>query len=523
MDINGKGLRVLAFYLLLLFPLSGFGATTYVEGLDHWPVMSLKEAVRLGLEKNFDLQAQRTELPKADSDVEAQKARFDFTLDAAAQASGERIAGGDALTGTGARTQVARVGLARQFKTGLSSQLSLQSSRAVGNTLSMLRDPEYRTGLELDLRQPLLRNRGADVNTTDLLQAQLTRKQADLLFSAQAQRLAQAVELAYLDLAQAIHVYQFRIESRDLANRLLEANRQKLEIGVIPVSEMQEAETAVAARDELVLLARQQVESAGNRIKGLLGIMQDYPLEKHFYRTENLPLPGQEFPSLEQALELALRTRPDLEAARLEVASRQLRIAYQQNSRLPQLDLVATLGVNGLSGEGKNGFSSDDRRDYPDSLQRMSEADGYQWMTGLEFSLPLGNRAAEAGYRRSVQERRQAVYNLKSAENTVETEIIDALVQVRRSLERFQVGGRFEKLAETTLEQEMERLHVGLSDTFRILDFQDKVIAARISKVTALADYNRGVANLYLAMGRNLERFDMTAMHVEEDHASENN
>jgi AcrR family transcriptional regulator len=95
--------------------------------------------------------------------------------------------------------------------------------------------------------------------------------------------------------------------------------------------------------------------------------------------------------------------------------------------------------------------------------------------------------------------------------------ILVYLVTVKRSLERVGVAERFEGLAQTTLSQEMERLKEGLSDTFRILDFQDDVIGAHIRKTSALVDFNQGLANLFRAMGNNLERFDIVAAMPEKE------
>ena len=68
---------------------------------------------------------------------------------------------------------------------------------------------------------------------------------------------------------------------------------------------------------------------------------------------------------------------------------------------------------------------------------------------------------------------------------------------------------RFVSLAETTLKQESRRLDEGLSDSFRILDFQNSVISARIRKAAAVADFNSGLADLHRAIGDNLSRYNI--------------
>jgi outer membrane protein TolC len=61
----------------------------------------------------------------------------------------------------------------------------------------------------------------------------------------------------------------------------------------------------------------------------------------------------------------------------------------------------------------------------------------------------------------------------------------------------------------------MERLKEGLSDTFRILDFQEDLIEAGIRRTMALADFNQGLANLYRAMGMNLGHHNIATVAPE--------
>ncbi len=276
----------------------------------------------------------------------------------------------------------------------------------------------------------------------------------------------------------------------------------------------------MVSRDEQVIFARQQVEILANQLRDLLGIRPEDTLYKEPFVTEEIPGKKQTFPDLEQTLDIALEKRPDIQKQRIAIANQNIKLEYYANQKLPRLNLEATLGANGLSGGDRPIISLADPTvlksspqvgSYGNSLSRMSDADGYEWYAGLRFSYPLGNRASEASYRRAGLEKRQAVYGLKRLEETAEKEVKNSLVTVNRSLERISVAERTEELAETTLAQEMERLKEGLSDTFRILIFQNSVIQARIRKTSAIVDFNQGMANLYRAMGTNLERFDIVS------------
>ena len=475
-------------------------------------LLSLQEALYRGLERNFVLQAERLNVPMSREDVSVESARFDPVVDAVVSATGERTpTASDSFDEAYSRRRLygAAIGLSKEFRSGLDARLALENARQSSNAASSALDPEYRTFLLLDFTQPLLRDFGSAVNSADLQVADQRLQQARLGYLDQAERLVETIELTYFELARAHEILRLRIESRELASELLDGNRQKFEAGIVPITEVQEAETAGAARDEQVVFARQQMEIAANRLKNLLEISHDDPLAAALIRTETLPGTEQIWPPLESALSTALQDRPDLERQRLEIVSRDIRLAFFQNQKLPRLDLEASLGVNGLSGDLQSPASASaqaNRGDYWRSVDQAASGDGYVWFAGLRFDYPLDNRAAAARYRRAGHEKSQALYRLKGLESTVETEVRNALTAVERGFERVQVAERFQQLADITLSQEMERLREGLTDTFRVLDFQDSVIEARVRKANALVDFNQGLSRLFRAMGANLER-----------------
>ncbi len=506
-------------------------AEEYVEDLTHWPVLTLQRALERGLSSNLDLRIESISMQISEENQIAEDANFDPTIDASVSAQTQKTPTSSAFSEDAfslQRTYAGEAGLSKMFRFGLDSRLAWRSSRVSDNSTIEGLAPQYRSFLVLDLTQPLLRDFGVKTNTTNLRIAETRVRQATISTIDRAQSLAAQIENAYYVMAQAIQVYGYRIESRELAHQLLDGNSEKFASGLIPITEVQEAETAVASRDEQVLTARQDVEMAGNRIKSLLEINNAGSITRDFFRTDPLAGIDQPFPSLDEALALALHNRCNLEQQRLEIIARDIRLEFDTNQTLPRLDLDATFGVNGLSGEGRSiefvGYPSSDSPQtgsYADSLERLAQGDGYEWFAGVNFSYPLGNREAKARQRRSDLEKKQAIYGLKRLETTVETEVIDGLIAVNRSLERVKVASRFEVLAQTTLHQEMERLREGLSDTFRILDFQDKVIDARLRKVTALGDFNRGLANLHRAMGTNLERLNIVYKTQNREFANE--
>jgi outer membrane protein TolC len=480
--------------------------------------LTLREALAMGLARNFALQVETLDVPIAQTETTVEAARFDPALEASGATGDERTPTASAFSTSAYDTQriySGEAGIRKAFRFGLESRLGVETERLTNNSAVTGLRPQYRSFLIFDLSQPLLRDFGREVNTADLRLARNRSRQAAYDFLNRAQGLGAEIEAVYYDLARALAVLRFRQESLALARELLAGNRRKLAAGLVPVTEVQEAETAVASRDEELLLARQELETGFNRLEELLAVQGRSLLRPEPFQVEPLPEPARSYPDFEAALAGALANRPDLKRERLEIRNRKIELAFYANQKLPRLDLDATLGVNGLSGKAREvafaGIQSTSAftGDYFDSVDRMANGDGYQWFAGLTFSYPLGNRAGEARYRRADLEKRQAIYGYQQLENEIVTGIKDGLVEVESSLARLAVARRFENLAAVTLEQEMARLQEGLSDTFRVLDFQEDVINGRIRTAAALANYHQGLAGLYRAMGLNLQRHDI--------------
>lgn len=484
------------------------------------PLLTLKEAIARGVAENLDLQVAALEIPKRREDVTAERAAFDPAIEAAAQAGEARILTGAVLYSNDyqlLKEISASAGIRKRFVTGMQGRVSLETYRLENNSLADALDPQYETVLLFNLTQPLLKDFGTEVNTTGIRLSENAVRQGVFGYLERAQQMAAEIEKTYWSLAQARFTLGYRLDALALARELTEGNREKLDRGMISVTQVDQARTAAADREEAVLSARQRMETLSNALKDLLEIRTGDPLSEGILRTTPIPNADPDYPSMDDAAASALERRPDLRRARVALAAQDIRLAYFENQKLPRLDLNGTFGLNGLSGDERPVRLFGDETvtgldgDYLDAWDRMAAADGYQWEVDLRFSVPISNRAAESRYARTRIGKQQLLLGLKRLEGGIETEVKNARVTVGRALERVAVAARFERLAEGTLNQEMARLREGMSDTFRILDLQDDLVKARIHKVAAVADYHRGMADLHRAMGTNLERFNIAA------------
>ncbi|PLX97030.1 MAG: hypothetical protein C0621_00900 [Desulfuromonas sp.] len=468
--------------------------------------LTLQEALKLGISHNLAVKVEALSIPLATAAKVTEEAAFDPTLFATLSSTGSRTPLASTLTPAEtlfSREEALSVGMEKRLQSGGNASLVLQQLQATAESTSLI-DPEERSVLLLQLSQPLLRDRGAAATTLELQLAKSRQEQALLGYRDRARLLVSAIESACYDLAEAQAQVAAQQEGEHLAEELLGANRRRFEAGIIALGEVQQAETALAARTQQRVIVEQQRDLARQTLATLLGPPPGRAAS--MLTVADLAQLTPVAPAdLAAAATRALRLRPDLEQQRLALEQQGLQLEQAQQALLPRLDLEATLGVNGLSGEGTGGYA-DGRGG---SLGSMAVADGYQWSAGLTFSYPLGNRAARQKRVQRQQEQRQALLQLQQLETAIVSEVESSILRWQHGEARLAAAQRYAELARLSLAHEQARLDEGLSDTFRLIDFQQQMVDASVTQLTAAADLARAAAALRGATGDNLETFSI--------------
>ncbi len=480
--------------------------------------LPLKLALTIALENNLDIQIQKVSVSISEKGIIEQDARFDPVL--FGEASDRRLEQQTSSSLSGSPIskldeQFGRLGIRKLFKFGLEAETYFETSRYRNNSSFEGLDPQYRSMLILSLRQPLLQDFGHKINTTNI---QIAENKLEIMKKNFVFQVIQTLDLSeqtYYNLSKAMQTLRLRKESLQLAKNLLQDNQDRFDAGLTHIGEVQEAETAVASRMEKVIEAGQELKNASNALKNILQIASDCPLYPLTVLAQESVPAIEKYSGHDKSLNLALQNRPDYLQKKIEMSNKNIVLKYTKNQLLPRLDILGTFGLNGLSGEAKTiSFAGERSRspfggDYADSLDHLADSDGYEWMFGLSLEIPIGNRADRSRYDQARLDKKMAVMELKNIEDSIDLEIKVALENIKSSEERISVTDRFVSLAAKTLEQEEERLKNGLSNTFRVLVFQTSLIDAKIKKVRAQTDYQKGLASLYRAMGTNIDRRNM--------------
>jgi len=282
------------------------------------------------------------------------------------------------------------------------------------------------------------------------------------------------------------------VRSQALAQQLLEDNIRRAEIGVMSPLDITTARAEVASREEEILVARRAVRDNENRLKQLVTgeVEQILTLQVGIDR----PALGVPFTrEVREAFRVAVEKRPDYQQIILQLNRNRIRLVVDKNAELPSLDLVASYGLNGLD------------PDLGRAIDQLTEARFASWTVGVNFSMPIPNRTANAERKISELTVEESLLQIKQLEQTILVEVDNALGEIETARERIEASRVATILAAESLDAEQEKLRAGSSTTFNVLELQRNLAEVQADQLRALLDYNNAVALFHLSTGKTLE------------------
>lgn len=467
--------------------------------------IDLQSAIRAAVEHNYALQFSRLDPVVAEAGVVRAEAAFDWVFFASTQYNSNESEQISSSTFQPARDErdiiQASLGLRRQMATGgtLTIRQDFQYTDTINNSsgLSFSPDPAWESTLTVRADQPLLRGFGTDVAREGLLLARNTERDSLANLKAQAINTVLETETAYWELFRARH--NLRIVQR-LLERGIETQREiriRAEVDADP-AEVADADARVQERMQTVIQSQTAVREASDRLKRAMSDPR-FPVagEVLLLPTERPVDQAIEY-GLFDAYQSALRRRPEIYQALLSLDNTAIRRRVAENGLLPQLDLRAQIAISDLDDE----FASSLGNAYGFSRQ--------SWLLGLNFELPIGNRAAEATRNeRRVQQLQASI----AYQNTVQGVIAEVRTSLRRTRDAYErigqsIGNRL-AAANRVRVLDIQRDTIAVNTPERLnLEFQsqERLAAAEQAEIAALVDYMVGIANLHAAMGTALER-----------------
>ena len=190
----------------------------------------------------------------------------------------------------------------------------------------------------------------------------------------------------------------------------------------------------------------------------------------------------------------ALEERPDYKVFQVAVRSRDIELVVAKNQKLPVVDLAATFGLNGL---GHNTAQS---------LKTMGKLNYNDLEASLSVEVPIGNRAAKAGYLEARLNKVKALLEFKNAQDDIIIAIKRDVRNVLTNLKQIRSTRAARELAEERLRAEEEKFNVGTALILDVLEAQTLLAEAESAERSAIVEYNKSLIQLERDKGTLLER-----------------
>jgi len=507
--------------------------------------LSLREALAMALENNKDIEVSRQNVRIAEFDYLGAQGLYDprFTT----QAFYERIespissflAGGQ----NGSTIQSDYTGTARlEGQTpvlGGNYRLDFSSVKLNTNNQFVALNPQYPTSLTFSYTQPLWRGLKIDQTRRQIQIARKNLTLTDTQFRQRAIDTITNVQRAYWDLVFSLRNLQVQRDAVSTARQQLEHNKRLVNEGQLAPIDVVAAEAQISSFEQRVFGALEEVSRNENNLKNLIAQDQKANLwSESIVPTDSVDLAAPVV-SLPDALKTAMENRPELQQSDVLKEINQIDQKFFKDQTKPGIDLVGTYGVTGLAGSVSSNivnpltqtsllqrqridelsalagldplpvippqqFSQDLLGGYGQSLQNLLANRYGTARIGVQISLPLRNRTAEANLGRTLVEGERIGTQRKQLEQTIQVDVRNALQSVRSSEARLRAAVATREANEQQFASEQRKLDVGQSTVFLVLQRQNDLTDSRSQELRAQTDLNKAIADLQRATGNAL-------------------
>jgi len=463
--------------------------------------LTVDEAVKMALDHNVDMNADRLDPQISDTRVAAAAGAFVPTLNTSVQSNNQLQPPASFLIPTSTRTDVmsTNAGMSQRLPWfGTTYNVGWTTSHTNSNSFLNSFNPLLQSGLSVNVSQPLIRDLAIDPARQQLLVSRTNRDIADTRLRESLVHTTANVKSAYWNLVSARDTVNARRATLELAQELGRVNKAKVDVGSSPPLDLVSAQAEVAANQEQLIIAETSVKQAEDLLRVL--IFDPTVRENWNVALEPIDSPpvGTSLVDVEGAVTRALAERADLHRARKDIQNAQVGEKYANNQRLPDVRLNASYQASGLGGTQvlrSGGFPGTivgpgTITPFGTVVGQLFASDFPTWAVGLNVSYPIGRSSDEANYARAKLEHSQSEQRLKSAESRAILQVRDAAWKIEMNAKRIETARASRELAEQRLDAERKRFEVGMSTSFLVIQAQRDLAQAKTNELSSVLAYD---------------------------------
>ena len=461
--------------------------------------IGIQEAILLAMQNNQSLVVERLNPQITRTFEKEELAVFDPVLNADVS---NRRAVAERLSRAGSDTEVSTidsltgsVSLAKLFSTG--TVLELEGSTSYTDS-SLYSDTFTANRLGLTVTQALLQGLDIRANLARVNQARVDTLISQYELRGFTEVLLEQVESKFWDYALAERQIEIYTNSLDLAEKQMTETQERIKLGALAETELAAAQAEVALRKENLINVRSTLAKERIELLRLLNPSPAIDWNRDIVLEYDTAIPDVKLDDVDRHVQLALKMRPDLNQARLQIQHGDLEVVRTKNGLLPKMDMFISFGKTGYADTFSNASDKIDKGNYDVTF-------------GLALELPPLNRSAQAQHSRAILSKLQLRKAMENLTQLAQVDVRSAYIEVTRAREQITATAATRDFQEEKLRAETEKFRVGKSTSLLVGQAQRDFVASQIAQTQAVANYLKALITLYRMEGSLLQRRGISA------------
>jgi len=429
------------------------------------------------------------------------------------------------------------------FPTGTEFQAGMTNNRTSTNFgFFNLYNPYLQSALTLTITQPLLRGFGVLPNTRLIIEAKRTIQVGQSQLEQQVMATTAQVSNDYWELVYARENVKVEEAALGVSQRLYEENSRRLEIGTLSSLDVLTAQSQVAS-DKQALVQAQSVQLQDETT--LLNDITKNPLDGPLLSAEITPITAISTPDtgenvrIQDAVKEAWQKRPELKQAALNLENAGTDVKATKNELLPSVNIFGQYVATGLGGVQTSTMTTPTGTFLPglpvvdstgapvfdefqatavttasqvvfpggagQDLGRVFRGNYSSFEGGINLTLPIRNRAAQADNAQALLNERQQKTQYRQEQNTIFVSVRNALIAMQEDRASLAAAEEARKLAVQTFEDEEEKYRLGASTSYNVVLRSRDVTTAEGVELRDRINLLEDELKFNQAMGRTLE------------------
>jgi outer membrane protein TolC len=438
------------------------------------------------------------------------------------------------ITGTNSLNQdtaTANATYTQGFATGGQLTVTFDNSRITTNSERSSYSPLLQSSYRAEFNQHLLQGFGFKLNRRFIIEAINNRRITDSSFRQQVIYTVNQVENIYWALVSAYEDEQAKERALEQSTQLTADNRKQLEIGTLAPLDVVNSDSAVATDKQALINSKSNLEYQQLLMKQAIARNLDDPqlANAPVVPTDRVALDRlpEEDEKVEDLVKEAYTLNPQIEQAVISLENNKITIAGEKNGLLPIIDGYAFYGTSGIGGQQNpnlNCSSSTSTSTFvPCPPNSVSGTQGYggvvgnlitnnnpDYGVGVNVTIPLRNRVAQADQARSQMEYRQTQMRLQQLYTQIKIEVINAQYALTNDRANVQAAQTARDFDAQSLAAEQKKYKLGASTTANVLSQERTLATGENNLISATAAYARDRAALQQILSNTLDRYGIS-------------